>query len=396
MINILMPIAGQAKRFVDCGYNLPKPLIQVSGLPMIKLAVQSLVKNADPNNFRFIFVVREDHIINHNIDDVLRNLFPNYKIEIASVDYLTQGTLCSCLVAREFITPDDPLIIYTPDVCFESEFDIEKHFVKTDLDGLLLTFKANSPDHSYAILDANGLVTRTAEKSVISNNALVGVYCYKSGAMFIKYADEAISEGTKTNNEFYVSPMYNLLIRDKLKIGIIRADKMHVLGTPEDLQFYESHVHRYNHITQFAICCDHSGYAFKEQLLKILSEMNINFIDFGVHSNKDSDHYDAIKPCIEYLLNSNQTIGIGICYTGQGFNIAANKVAGIRAVLVHDPFTASMGRRHNAANFFCLASRSVPVTELKEIIVAIIENSFDGGRHATRIRRIANDPLFIH
>lgn len=396
MINILMPVAGQAKRFTDCGYDLPKPLIPVSGVPMIKLAVQSLVKDADPKDFRFIFVVREEQIVNYDIGNAFHNLFPGYKIEIASVDYLTQGTLCSCLIAREFITPDDPLIIYTPDVCFKTEFDIHKDFVETNLDGMLLTFKANSPDHSYATLNQDGLVSRTAEKVVISGDALVGVYCYRSGAMFIKYADEAIEAGTKTNNEFYVSPMYNLLIRDGLKVGIHRTDKMYVLGTPEDLQFYESHVSRYNPISRLALCCDHSGYDLKERLSLLLTEMGLSFTDFGVYSNKDSDHYDSLKPCVEHLLGSDQAIGIGICHTGQGFNIAANKVKGIRAALVHDAYTASMGRRHNAANFFCLAARSTSHSELKEIIAAIVANSFDGGRHATRIRRISNDPLFIH
>ncbi len=85
-------------------------------------------------------------------------------------------------------------------------------------------------------------------------------------------------------------------------------------------------------------------------------------------------------------------MGIAICSTGQGFNIAANKVKGIRAALVQDGHGAEMARRHNAANFFCLPAS---VSDLEEVVLAIINNSFDGGRHATRIRRISNDPLFI-
>ncbi len=83
-----------------------------------------------------------------------------------------------------------------------------------------------------------------------------------------------------------------------------------------------------------------------------------------------------------------------MCFTGQGFNIAANKVKGIRSVLVKDEYTAEMGRRHNAANFFTLSAKDTEFSALKGIIKSLMDNTFDGGRHATRIRRIANDPLF--
>jgi RpiB/LacA/LacB family sugar-phosphate isomerase len=393
MINILMPVAGLAKRFVDNGFGLPKPLIPVSGTPMIKLAVQSLVKDCDPKNYRLIFVVREDHCVNHDIAGALKNLFPEWEVAISVVNHVTQGTLCSCLIARDQIPLDEPLIVYTPDVCYESNFRPE-HFVQSGLDGLLLTFKANSPDHSYVTVDDDGIATRTAEKVVISNDAIVGVYCYKTGGMFLKYADEAIESGIKINNEFYVSPMYNLLIRDKLQVGIHRIEKMHVLGTPEDLQFYEAHVSRYRQITKFALCSDHSGFVLKEKLGRLLQTMGIDFVDFGAYSDKDSDHYDSLRPCVDYLSNVDGVIAIAICSTGQGFNIAANKAKGIRSALVNSPYTAEMARRHNAANFFCLPAMSVHEESLESIIKAIITYSFDGGRHATRIRRIDHDPIF--
>lgn len=393
MINILMPVAGYAKRFTDCGYELPKPLIPVSGVPMIKLAVQSLLPNANPKDFTLIFVVREDHLATHDIAGAFRNLFPDWNIKVSSVNHVTKGTLCSCLVATEHITNDDPLIIYTPDVCFESQFT-PNDFIESGKDGLLLTFKANSPDHSYVMIDQNGDATRTEEKSVISNDALVGVYCFKTGGMFLKYANEALASGMTTKGEFYVSPMYNLLIRDGLKISICRTDKMYVLGTPDDLEFYEKHVSRYKEINKFALCCDHSGFSVKEKLIGRMKEMGIGFIDFGTYSDKDSDHIDALKPCIEHLLSTDGVIGIAMCSTGQGFNIAANKVRGVRSALVDSEKSAEMARRHNAANFFCFPASTIDPNNLDGIIKAILNNSFDGGRHATRIRRIDNDPTF--
>lgn len=394
MINILLPIAGQAKRFQDVGYSLPKPLIPVTGVPMVKLALDSLLPNTNPKDYRLIFVVRSEHEATFDIGGALRHLFRDWEVEIASVDHLTKGTLCSCLEARHLIDRGEPLVIYTPDVCFESDLDLKEHLVGSGLDGLLLTFKANSPDHSYVAIDERGLATKTAEKVVISNDSLVGVYAFRNGGMFLDYADKAITEGVTVNNEFYVAPMYNLLIADGLKVGVHRSEKMYVLGTPDDLNFYESHVARYSDIRTVAVCCDHSGFALKEALIETLGVMGVGFVDFGTFSQRDSDHYDSLKPCAEYLLNTAHTVGVGICHTGQGFNIGANKVKGLRSVLITDPFGAEMGRRHNAANFFCLPARSVGNAGLAAIVRAILENSFDGGRHATRIRRISTDPLF--
>jgi RpiB/LacA/LacB family sugar-phosphate isomerase len=391
MINIILPVAGLAKRFADAGYTLPKPLIQVDGVPMIKLAIQSLPVN--DKDCRLIFVVRQEHQVSHDIGNVLKGLFKGFDVRIVTLDHLTQGTLCSCILARDEIDLDSPLIIYTPDVCFKSDFNPKEAFA-AGMDGFILTFKANDPAHSYAVSDA-GRVTRTAEKKVISNDALVGVYCYRDGRTFLKYADLAIDSGIKVNDEFYVAPMYNLMIHDGLRIGLHRVDKMYVLGTPEDVDFYTEHVARYREVNRFVLCCDHSGYVLKEKLRAVLENMDIKYIDFGAYSSKDSDHHDSLKPCIEYLLGKAGTIGIAICSSGQGFNIAANKVKGIRSVLVTDPTAATMGRRHNAANFFCLPSSSFDEKKLQEFIEAIQSSSFDGGRHGTRIRKIATDSLFI-
>ncbi len=169
---------------------------------------------------------------------------------------------------------------------------------------------------------------------------------------------------------------------------------MYVLGTPQDLEFYQTHINRFRGTIELAICCDHSGFTLKEKLLAAISG-KFNYRDFGAYSGGDSDHYDYLKPCAEYVLSNSSTIGISICSTGQGFNIAANKIAGIRSALVTDAYTAEMGRRHNAANFFCLPAKVLDGDDLGSIVEAIVNNSFDGGRHSTRISRFENDEFFI-
>lgn len=392
--NIIIPIAGHARRFVEKGFDLPKPLLPVNGIPMIQLAIQSLLPTQS-TDYKLIFVVREEHCVNHDIINALRYFFSGFATEFVTLDHDTKGTLCSCLEAKPFIDLEAPLIIYTPDICFHGKFDIQRDFIDTNLGGLLVTFKANSPDHSYVATDESGLATETAEKKVISGDAAIGVYCYRSGKIFLDYAEKTINNNITTNNEFYVAPMYNLLIADKLKIGIHRIDKMYVLGTPEDLDFYENFVAKYDTITRLAICCDHSGFKLKEALRRVLDAQRIQYSDFGAYSIADSDHYDFLKPCAEYLIHATQTLGIAFCHTGQGFNIAANKVRGLRSVLVSDVYTAEMGRRHNSANFFSIASRSVAEETLPDIVAAILNSSFDGGRHATRIQKFIRDPGFF-
>ena len=126
-------------------------------------------------------------------------------------------------MAKEHINNDLPLIIYTPDVYFEDQFDPKD--IPADLDGYLVTLKPNSPAHSYIELDENNMAIRTAEKEVISSNAAVGVYCYKTGKMFVEYAEEMIEKNIRTKGEFYICPMYNLMIRDGAQVGIHEAKK---------------------------------------------------------------------------------------------------------------------------------------------------------------------------
>lgn len=124
LINVVIPIAGRAQRFIDCGNLTPKPLILVDGVPMIKLAIDSLIKNRDKSSFKLTFIVRDDHCVNYHINIALLNLFEGWNIEVISIDGIANGTLCTCMLAESVIDLDMPLVVYTPDVCFDSDFSI--------------------------------------------------------------------------------------------------------------------------------------------------------------------------------------------------------------------------------------------------------------------------------
>jgi len=381
-LNIVIPIAGRAQRFIDEGYTAPKPLIIVKDRHMIEWAMSSI----DANDARLIFIVRRDHVNAHSIDKILKSLYGS-RTEVIVADKITRGTLETCLLARELIDNDDPMIVYTPDVYFGPAFD--PGFISPDDDGFLLTFKANSPAHSYAKVE-NGVVVRTAEKDVISSHAAVGVYYFKRGSDYVKYADEMIRDNITVNGEFYVCPIYNLLIRDGLRVTCRDTQKMHVLGTPDDLEFFTTNVMRRFGELPVALCADHSGFKSKEAAKKILVSNKIQYIDFGTYIEADCDHYDFLSQAARHIQDRTCQFGMAFCRTGQGFNIAANKIKGIRSALIFDDYTARYAIEHNCANFFAIPSRNVDDHMLDLMVKELMKSSFDGGRHATRVRKMDN------
>ncbi len=104
--------------------------------------------------------------------------------------------------------------------------------------------KASDPKWSFVGLDRECLVTHVVEKEVISDEATVGIYNFKRGGDFVSAADKMISQDLRVNNEFYVAPTYNQLIKDNKRIGIFNigreADGMYGLGTPTDLDLFLS------------------------------------------------------------------------------------------------------------------------------------------------------------
>ena len=105
-------------------------------------------------------------------------------------------------------------------------------------DGGVLVFYSDDPKWSYVKYDENSILTEVAEKKVISNDATVGIYYYRYGKDFVKYAEQMIYKNIRTNNEFYVCPIFNEFIADNKKIYsyTITTNVVHGLGTPEDLE----------------------------------------------------------------------------------------------------------------------------------------------------------------
>jgi HAD superfamily hydrolase (TIGR01509 family) len=231
-MNILIPMAGAGTRFQQAGYTFPKPLIDVNGKPMIQVVVDNI--NIDAN---YIFVVQKEHREKYNLDALLKLITP--KCTIVEVDGITEGAACTTLLAKEFINNDEPLLMANSDQF--AEWDSNEFMYKMNeqnVDGGIVTFKATHPKWSFAKVDEYGYVTEVAEKNPISTDATVGIYYWTKGSDYVKYAEEMIANNIRTNNEFYVCPVFNQAINDGKKIKSFNIEKMWGLGTPEDLKHY--------------------------------------------------------------------------------------------------------------------------------------------------------------
>jgi HAD superfamily hydrolase (TIGR01509 family) len=231
-MNILIPMAGLGSRFEKAGFTFPKPLIEIHGKPMIQWVIDSLKINA-----KFIFIVQSQHQQKFNIKSLLKYLYPNSKI--IETNGLTEGAACTSLLATEFIDNNNPLLIANSDQYIE--WDSAKTFYKLserNVDGAILTFKSTHPKWSYAKINENNEVEKVAEKEVISDNATVGVYYWKRGKDYVRFANDMIKKNIRTNNEFYICPVYNEAIENNKKIITEEVKAMWGLGTPEDLNYF--------------------------------------------------------------------------------------------------------------------------------------------------------------
>jgi HAD superfamily hydrolase (TIGR01509 family) len=231
-MNVIIPMAGHGSRFSQAGYTFPKPLIEVHGKPMIQVVIDNLKVDA-----HFIFIVKKEHREKYNLDSMLSLLAPG--CDIVDVDKVTEGAACTVLLGKEFINNDNPLVIANSDQFVEwSSLDFFYKMNEQNLDGGIVSFKSTHPKWSYAKTDNNGFVLEVAEKKTISDIATVGIYYWKKGSDFVKYAEQMIHKNIRANNEFYVCPVFNEAILDGLKIKTFDVPKMWGLGTPEDLDYF--------------------------------------------------------------------------------------------------------------------------------------------------------------
>jgi HAD superfamily hydrolase (TIGR01509 family) len=260
LVNIVVPMAGFGSRFAKAGYADPKPFIPVFGKPMIQWVIENMLptvetyghKTLDPIiKPRFHFVAQKQHIEKYTVlTEICTKL--NLDYTITTVDKVTEGSACTILLAKNYINTDDPLVSVNSDQWLDwNPNEYYRALLNPTYDGLISVFHQPDPSDlkwSYSAPSSTSpFVTQVAEKEFISPWATTGIYGWARGSDYVKYAEQMIAKNIRINNEFYTCPVYNEAIQSGLKIRNIQCKRLWGLGTPTDLEAFNSDFPKCHH-----------------------------------------------------------------------------------------------------------------------------------------------------
>lgn len=245
-MKVLVPLAAQEDAFFNRQeFFYPKPLIDVDGKPMIARAVECL-QGLGPD-IEFIFVARTEDCQKFSLDNVLR-LVTRDRCQVVQLRYPTRGAVCSCLMAIDHIAADEPLVVANGDQIVDADLAAAVAQFERSYDAGVITFESIHPRWSYVLSDSNGSVLESAEKRVISSNAVAGFYWYAKGSSFIDAAMRLIEHDVQHDGAYYVAPTLNELILKGKRVGHrpIPASAYHSFYSPQKIDEYQRLVQRHS------------------------------------------------------------------------------------------------------------------------------------------------------
>jgi ribose 5-phosphate isomerase B len=140
---------------------------------------------------------------------------------------------------------------------------------------------------------------------------------------------------------------------------------------------------------RIALASDHAGYAEKERLKAVLTDLGVEFEDLGTGSEASVDYPDYARAVAEQVADGRVEQGLLVCGSGTGMAITANKVPGVRAAVAWSEEVARLARQHNDANVLAIGARTTPPDDIPKIVRAWFSTEFEGGRHAARVAKIS-------
>jgi 3,4-dihydroxy 2-butanone 4-phosphate synthase len=233
-MKILIPIGGKGLRFKNSGYTMPKPLIEVEGVPIIFKVLDSIDIQAD-----MIYVVREDQCQNYKIDQIINDRIPGTFYKLSSDN---NGQVETCLLASDSLDDGPLLIVNCDNYLVWNKEEIQDLINDKSVDGAAFTFTDTSTKSHWCFAEVeDSLITRLVEKEKISDIALAGAFYWKRGSDFVKYAKQLVENNIRAKNgEFYLGSVFNLAIKDGKKIVNHPIIGMKSLGTPEELEAFNN------------------------------------------------------------------------------------------------------------------------------------------------------------
>ncbi len=257
---ILIPMAGAGQRFADAGYTVHKPAIMTidrftgKEKPMVVCATKDLPGAAEDGS-NVIYVDRTFHKTD-GVEDIIREYYP--KAQFITIDHLTEGQACTCMLAEEYLDPEEPLLIAGCD----NGMDINtKSFTQLtqDCDCIVFTYRHNeavlvNPNaYGWMITDEEGNITGTSIKKAISDTpmedpAVVATFWFRKAQVFLDAAKKMIEENDRVNNEFYVDQTVKHVLDLGYRAKIFDIDRYVGWGTPAD---YEGYQKTYTYFKEF-------------------------------------------------------------------------------------------------------------------------------------------------
>jgi len=143
-------------------------------------------------------------------------------------------------------------------------------------------------------------------------------------------------------------------------------------------------------MTKVAVGCDHGGFVLKDRVVKTLEALGAEVVDFGCYDDSSVAFPVSGEKVARAVASGECEVGVIMCGTGIGISIAANKVKGIRAAVVTNPYMAKLTKNHNNANVIALGGRVISEDEAEEIVRVWYTAEYEGGRHQRRLDMIAD------
>ncbi len=244
MANII-PLAGLGSRFTKEGYLLPKPLIPVSGIPMIIKAIRGM-----PKSDKWIFIVRQEHIDEYNIDKIIKTEIPH--AIIIAVEKTTEGQACTCMLAEPYIDIEEPVFIAACDNTYVyNKEDYESLCTNKNIDAVIWTFtkredlRHNPTSYGWCKLASDNItikdmyVKKPVSDDPYTDHAIVASFFFKRAKDFINAVNLMIKENYRINNEFYVDAV-PIFLKKLGKVSVIFDVDLYICwGVPDDLYHYQ-------------------------------------------------------------------------------------------------------------------------------------------------------------
>jgi len=235
-MTVIITMAGLGSRFRKVGYNVPKYMIEAKGKTLFDWSMDSLL---DYNKYvdKYVFVVRKEDNATEFIKEHC-NAYNIPKVEIVEIDYMTDGQATTCMLAVSRCEAKAPIMVYNIDTYVEP---YEMKVSDISGEGYIPCFHAPGEHWSFVRLDESGKAVEVREKERISDNCTLGAYYFSSAELFEKLYNEYYEcKNSTQGKEKYIAPLYNYMIQKgmEVKISIVDEKKVHVLGTPEELDVF--------------------------------------------------------------------------------------------------------------------------------------------------------------